>query len=433
MTVLVSSHLLAEIEQVADHLVLIRGGRVAFQGPVEAAPSAAARPPAAHRARRRVGRPRRRHRRRDRPARHALPRRPERAPRPGRRRRARPGRPTTPPRWRSPPSSTGAPTPPAWCSPGSSWRRPTLEEAFLELTGPASGDVRLPARRPPLTSAPETPVYGTFLPCGPSSAAPPCCSASTAASPPSAFSSLRSSSPAPASQRGARAAFGPTQGVAFSQLAGSGGLLTGMTSAVNLLGVLALSVAAGTMAGDHANGTLRNLLIRQPRRLRLLGGSWAALVSFALGAVLVSAVVAGGVALALAGREGTDSSVWFTAPGWTATAKALAETAGAVAGYATLGAALGVLLRAPVAQSRSASHGYCRSRPSSPAPSAARTGACRGSCSRPSRTAGRRRSRSAPPASRWSATCCSRRRRRPRPSCGATSPPEPRRRAGWRS
>src|SRR4051812_37274614 len=36
MTVLVSSHLLAEIEQVADHLVLIRAGQVAFQGPVEA-------------------------------------------------------------------------------------------------------------------------------------------------------------------------------------------------------------------------------------------------------------------------------------------------------------------------------------------------------------------------------------------------------------
>jgi ABC-2 type transport system ATP-binding protein len=35
MTVLVSSHLLAEIEQVADHLVLIRAGKVAFQGPVE--------------------------------------------------------------------------------------------------------------------------------------------------------------------------------------------------------------------------------------------------------------------------------------------------------------------------------------------------------------------------------------------------------------
>jgi ABC-2 type transport system ATP-binding protein len=33
MTVVVSSHLLAEIEQVADHLVLIRAGRLAFAGP----------------------------------------------------------------------------------------------------------------------------------------------------------------------------------------------------------------------------------------------------------------------------------------------------------------------------------------------------------------------------------------------------------------
>ncbi len=33
MTVIVSSHLLAEVEQVADHLVLIRAGRLAFAGP----------------------------------------------------------------------------------------------------------------------------------------------------------------------------------------------------------------------------------------------------------------------------------------------------------------------------------------------------------------------------------------------------------------
>ncbi len=149
-------------------------------------------------------------------------------------------------------------------------------------------------------------------------------------------------------QPGEGARFGPTQGVSFAQLSGAGGLLTGMANAATLLGVLALSIAAGTMAGDHANGTLRNLLIRQPRRLRLLAGSWAALVSFAVAAVLLSAVVSGVVAVAMSGREGIDASVWFTADGWTASAKALAETAGAVAGYATLGAALGVLLRAPV-------------------------------------------------------------------------------------
>ena len=34
ITVLVSSHLLAEIEQICDHLVMIRNGRLVFQGPV---------------------------------------------------------------------------------------------------------------------------------------------------------------------------------------------------------------------------------------------------------------------------------------------------------------------------------------------------------------------------------------------------------------
>ncbi len=36
MTVFVSSHLLAEVQHVADHLIMIRQGRMAFQGPVDA-------------------------------------------------------------------------------------------------------------------------------------------------------------------------------------------------------------------------------------------------------------------------------------------------------------------------------------------------------------------------------------------------------------
>jgi ABC-2 type transport system ATP-binding protein len=35
MTVFVSSHLLAEVEQIADHLVMIQAGRLVFQGAVD--------------------------------------------------------------------------------------------------------------------------------------------------------------------------------------------------------------------------------------------------------------------------------------------------------------------------------------------------------------------------------------------------------------
>ncbi len=143
--------------------------------------------------------------------------------------------------------------------------------------------------------------------------------------------------------------FGPTQGVPLEQLAGPGGLLAGLGAAANVLGVLALSVAAGTLAGDHAGGTLRNLLIRQPRRLRLLGGQWLGLVAFSAGAVLVAAVASALTAAAMSSSQGIDAAVWFTADGWQSSLQTLGQVAAATAGFATLGAALGVLLRAPVA------------------------------------------------------------------------------------
>ncbi len=131
-------------------------------------------------------------------------------------------------------------------------------------------------------------------------------------------------------------------------LSTSAGLLTGLSSAVTIFGVVALCVAASTFAGEFTTGTLRNLLIRQPRRGRLLAGMWAAVVTFVAGAVLVAAVVAGGTALLLAGGQGVDTSAWSTADGLGDSARTVGLAVLAVGGYATFGAALGVLLRAPV-------------------------------------------------------------------------------------
>ncbi len=143
--------------------------------------------------------------------------------------------------------------------------------------------------------------------------------------------------------------FGPTQGVPLERLAGPGGLLAGLGSAATVLGVLALSVAAGTLAGDHAGGTLRNLLIRQPRRLRRLTGEWLGLVTFATGAVVVAAVASAVTAVAMSGAQDIDAAVWFTADGRQASLRTLAEVAPATPGFTTLGAAQRELLRAPVA------------------------------------------------------------------------------------
>lgn len=80
----------------------------------------------------------------------------------------------------------------------------------------------------------------------------------------------------------------------------------------------------------------------------MLVGTWAAVVTFTLGAVLVAAVVAATAAVALAPGQGVDITAWFTAGGAATSARTVGEVALAGAGYATLGSALGVLLRASI-------------------------------------------------------------------------------------
>lgn len=140
----------------------------------------------------------------------------------------------------------------------------------------------------------------------------------------------------------------PGSAMSLASLAESSGLLSGLTQAVMLIGIVALCVAAAQMAGEYTQGTLRTLLIRRPQRLQLLAGTWGALVTFMTGAVAVAAVVSGATAAIAAQAKGIDTSAWFSGDGLTSSLATLGEGALAVAGYTTLGAALGSILRAPV-------------------------------------------------------------------------------------
>jgi hypothetical protein len=153
-----------------------------------------------------------------------------------------------------------------------------------------------------------------------------------------------------AAQEGAGAAPPGPAGLSTTteSLAAASGLLEGLSSAVGVFGIIALCVAAATFAGEYTSGTLRNLLVREPRRLRLLAGTWAAVATFTAGAVLVAAVVAAGLASALAGGQGIDTDLWFTADGLGSSLATVGQVALSAVGYATLGAALGVLMRTPI-------------------------------------------------------------------------------------
>jgi ABC-2 type transport system permease protein len=139
------------------------------------------------------------------------------------------------------------------------------------------------------------------------------------------------------------------EGVTLAQLATADGLASILASAATFIGVVALSVFAMSIASEYSQGTLRNLLVRQPRRVRLLAGKLVALASFSTIAVAVAGVAAVATALIVAPTQDISTSAWFTSAGWTALAGGLGNLLLATLGWGLVGALLALVLRAPAA------------------------------------------------------------------------------------
>jgi ABC-type transport system involved in multi-copper enzyme maturation permease subunit len=136
--------------------------------------------------------------------------------------------------------------------------------------------------------------------------------------------------------------------VTLSQLAQANGLVIGVARAAMLLGVVAFGIAAAQVASEYSLGTLRQLLVRQPRRAVLLTGKMLGVISFLVLALCFAAVVALVVAVAAAHSRGVPTSAWFTATGMGDLFRELGDLALAVVGYSVLGMALGQFVRSAV-------------------------------------------------------------------------------------
>jgi ABC-2 type transport system permease protein len=137
---------------------------------------------------------------------------------------------------------------------------------------------------------------------------------------------------------------------AFLSLAaarGAGGLALVIGRAGGLLGIVALAVFASTFATEFSQGTLRNLLVREPRRPHLLAGKYLALTSAAAGAVLLAIIVNVPVALAAAAGKAIPTTAWFTGTGLADLARTGVNLCLAIIGWGTLGTLLAVILRSP--------------------------------------------------------------------------------------
>lgn len=135
--------------------------------------------------------------------------------------------------------------------------------------------------------------------------------------------------------------------ITVAQLSQPNGLVHGIVDVSTLFGVVALALFAGATATEYSQGTLRNLLVREPRRVRLLSGTFLALALFALIALILAFAVGVAIAFAVGPGKGVDTSAWTSSTGINDTLQSLFHVYLTTLGYGLIGMGLAVLLRSP--------------------------------------------------------------------------------------
>lgn len=140
------------------------------------------------------------------------------------------------------------------------------------------------------------------------------------------------------------------RGPSLASLAGADGGAEVFRTATSFAGTFLFVVFVGAVAAEFSRGTVRTMLLRQPRRVELLAGKLASLLAFT-GAVLAGALVTT-IAAAAVFAPARDVPVgdWFGVEGLGHALSAYGSTLLWATGYAVLGTLVAVLTRSvPVA------------------------------------------------------------------------------------
>lgn len=132
---------------------------------------------------------------------------------------------------------------------------------------------------------------------------------------------------------------GPLGGAA--DLAGADGAIAALSTAINLIGIVAIALFSLSVARDFEWSTIRNLLVGQPRRATLLSGKLLAVAGFVVIGVVAAGLVAVLLAVALAPGQDIRTDTWTV----TAALGTLGTTAIAAILYGLVGAVLAMLTR----------------------------------------------------------------------------------------
>jgi len=93
------------------------------------------------------------------------------------------------------------------------------------------------------------------------------------------------------------------------------GLVSVIGQARSVIIAIALTIVSADLAAEWTQGTLRNLLVREPHRLRWLAGKMLAVVLFVLLAMLLTLVTNSTFILILARGQGLQTAAWTSPEG----------------------------------------------------------------------------------------------------------------------
>jgi ABC-type transport system involved in multi-copper enzyme maturation permease subunit len=131
-------------------------------------------------------------------------------------------------------------------------------------------------------------------------------------------------------------------------LESTSGSVTAFSTLGTLLGIIILCVFAAQTAQEYSLGTLRNLLVRQPRRWLLLAGKFGAMKLFALVFTILNAVVSIAISYFLSDRAKVSTDVWFTSEGINQIVHTVINSYIAIVFFGIFGMVLGIFLRSPI-------------------------------------------------------------------------------------
>ncbi len=138
------------------------------------------------------------------------------------------------------------------------------------------------------------------------------------------------------------------ESISVATLSSPRGLAYGFTIMSFFLGMAAYSIFASQSANEYTLGTLRNLLVRQPSRIKLLVGKFLAMSAFAIVMISSAALASFITGYLMAGSAGVNTDSWFTSAGLSQFGKSYINIFISVIAFGTIGMAIGIILRSPI-------------------------------------------------------------------------------------